>query len=705
MSARGLSRREFLLALGGAGTVVALGAGANCGAAQPPVVGITASGLLIGGKTVPLYSAGLDYWSYDPSLWDTLLERLSRIGINTVGVSVPWSEHELAPGQYDFGALEARRNVIRFIELVAGRQLNVLLRLGPLLPSLAGCGIPARLLFDQRVAARTARDTVAVAHTPDGQYPQPSLNSAALLRELTLWLDQLALRLTPTLHPGGGPVVAVMLESALSFFGSLDYPYSTDYHPDTLALYRSRLAEQYESIDSLNRVYGAAYQSFEQVEPPREFMARRLDNLPAYLEWVAFRRWADNHALDRVAQMLAARGITGVPVIRKAPAPLSGGPGQQSARGPSVIPADNPRTRMKYVARVSAGSCDYPLGSALTGGEAFPALEGIASSAENEFVAMMALMYGVKGLDSRSMVESNGWLVAPVRADGRVRSDYFNACRRVCRFLRESHFEQFTRKVEAVVLNSRALDTMLAAAGEASAACPPLSPEAAFIRLSEMGGKTSVHACRLWSAQVEGLLADTGFDWNRATAGAAADRLMRYKVAVLPSVDFIFSDEAAWLSEFVNCGGTLVYGPGRPALNERMEPDPRVDALFSTAAERAGRAGGVPGDSLQAGQALPRERVVRLESPLKIGDLLKELEVALPFTRTNPRVELSVHTHSSGRMLLFAANSTGRAQRTDIFFQGRFDFRDVLEHSTFSGEGKIRIEIPARRVQVWEVSA
>ncbi len=698
MSARGLSRREFLLALGGAGTVVALGAGANCGSAQPPVVGVAASGLLIGGKTVPLYSAGLDYWSYDPSLWDTLLERLARIGINTVGVSVPWSEHELSPGQYDFGALEARRNVIRFIELVAARQLNVLLRLGPLLPSLAGCAVPARLLFDQRVAARTARDTVAVAHTPVGQYPQPSLNSAVLLRELALWLDQLAPRLKPLLHTGGGPVVAVMLESALSFFGSLDFPYSTDYHPDTLTLYRARLAEQYESIDSLNRVYGAAYQSFGQVEPPREFLARRLDNLPAYLEWVAFRRWADNHALDRVEQMLAARGITGVPVLRKAPAPLSG---RQSARGPSVIPAGRARARIKYAARFSAGSCEYPLASGLTGGEAFPARQGIPSPAENEFVAMLALMYGIKGLGSRSMVESNGWLVAPVRADGRVRSGYFNACRRVCRFLRESHFEQFTREVETVVLNSRTLDTMLAAASEASAACPALNSEAAFNRLAEMGGKTSVHACRLWSAQVEGLLADTGFDWNRA----AADKLMRYKVAVLPSVDFIFSDEAAWLSEFVSSGGTLVYGPGRPALNERMEPDPLVDALFAADSQRAGRAGGAPGDSLQAGQVLPGERVVRLESPLKIGDLLKELEVALPFTRTNPRVELSVHTHPSGRMLLFAANSTGRAQRTDIFFQGRFDFRDLLEHSTFSGEGKIRIEIPARRVQVWEVSA
>jgi len=94
-----------------------------------------------------------------------------------------------------------------------------------------------------------------------------------------------------------------------------------------------------------------------------------------------------------------------------------------------------------------------------------------------------------------------------------------------------------------------------------------------------------------------------------------------------------------------------------------------------------------------------------LESPLGIGDMLKELEVALPFTRTNSQVELSVHNHPTGRMLLFAANGSGRSQRTDIYFQGRYSFRDLLEHSTFSGEGKIRLEIPARRVQVWEVSS
>ncbi len=706
MSGRELNRREFLLALGGAGWVVALGAGAGCGGAPPKSITAGASGLVIDGRTVPLYSGGLDYWSYDPSLWDTLLERLSRIGINTLGVTVPWTVHESGPGQYDFGGTDPRKDFNAFIMLAREKQLNVLLRLGPLLPTVSGCGIPNRLLFDQRVAARTARDTVAVEHTPQGQFPQPSIHSATLLQELAVWFDQLAPRLTPLMYRDGGPVVAVMIESALSFFGSLDFPYAADYHPDTLALYRSRLAEQYGSIDSLNRVYGTSYQDFALVEPPREFLARRLDNLPPYLEWVSFRRWAEHHSLDRIEQMLAERGIAGVPVIRKAPSIPRDSSGEQNAGRVSVVPADNPRGRLKYQARCSAGESMYPLASGLAGGVAFPALGGrAASAAEYEFAVMMALMYGVKGLDSRTMVEKNGWLVSPVRAGGRVRSDYFNTCRRICQFLRESHFEQYERQVGAVLLGSRALDAMLAVATEASPGCPLPGSEQVYSSISELGEETSVQSCRLWSAQVEGLLADIGFDWNRATAGAAADKLMRYKVAVLPCTDFIFSQEAAALGEYVGAGGRLIYGPGQPTMNERMLKDPLVSDLFSTAGEPAGQAGNAPEDSLRAGQRERGERVVRLESPLRIGDMLKELEVALPFTRTNPRVELSVHTNPMGRMLLFAANESGRPRRTDIFFQGRFVFRDLLEHSTFNGEGKIRIEIPARRVQVWEVSS
>ncbi len=705
MSARGLNRREFLLTLGGAGTIMALGAGTSCGGDTPAVITADGSGLIIDAKTVPLYCGGLDYWSYGPELWDTLLDRLSRIGINTVGVSVPWAEHEIAPGEYDFGQRGPQRDIKAFIEQVAAKGLNVLLRLGPLLSAAEGCGIPSRLLFDQRVAARTARDTVAVAHTPAGQFPRPSLNSAIFLQELALWLDRLVFELKPALHSSGGPVVALMLESAQSFFGSLDSPYTTDYHPDTLALFRGRLAGQYQSIDSLNHIYGTSYQSFELVEPPREFYAERLDNLPAYLEWVEFRHWADNHALETVEQMLAGRGLTGVPVIRKAPVLRAGKSGEQIPLKLTILPAANLRGRLKYFARRSAGSCKYPLASGLSWGEAFPAPGGIASAAEYEFKLMMALMYGIKGFDSRSMVEKNGWIAAPVRADGRVRSDYFNTCRRVCQFLRESHFEQYSRKVEAVVLSNRALDTMLAAADETGAGCALLGAEAAFTRLSDMGGKTSMQACRLWSAQIEGLLADIGFDWNRASASAAPDMLRSYKVAILPSTDFIFSAEADALSQYVRAGGTLLYGPGHPEMNERMQRDQLVADLFAVAGQYAEQDGKVSADSLAAGQPFAAQRVIRLESPLGIGDMLKGLEVALPFTRTNPNVELSVHTHPEGRALLFAANATGRPQRTDIYFQGRFAFRDLLEQNAFNGEGKIRVELPARRVQVWEVGA
>ena len=98
-------------------------------------------------------------------------------------------------------------------------------------------------------------------------------------------------------------------------------------------------------------------------------------------------------------------------------------------------------------------------------------------------------------------------------------------------------------------------------------------------------------------------------------------------------------------------------------------------------------------------------KLIRLESPLNLGDLLKSLEVSLPFTRANPVFDLTLHASADGRRLLFAANKEATPQRTDIFFQGRLRFRDLLSGGNFSGEGKFRIELPPKMIGVWEVSA
>ncbi|MFC1544708.1 beta-galactosidase [Gemmatimonadota bacterium] len=711
MRRRKLNRRDFLLAVAGGGAAITLAAGGACRDKRFGNVALGTGGLLIDGKSVPLFGGGLDYWSYNPELWETLLDRLLRLGISTVSVSVPWSEHEVSAGSYDFGQIDPRRNVAGFIRLAGQRGFNVLLRPGVLHRLPGGCGVPERVLYDSQVAARTGGDTIVLRRTADGQYPAPSLFSRTLLREIGPWFDQLAFNLNPLRHVAGGPVVALMFESALSYLGALDRPYSQDYHPDALESYHRWLESRYQSVELLNRVYGTAYQEFEQVEPPREFLAERLDNLPAYLEWVEFRRWADNKALDGIVNMLAERGLKDLPVIRNAPLPdledfrqEPEGPGliYDSASGMAAV--SSTAYLLKNASRKAAGSGTYPFRASLGGGIAFPAFEGIGSAAEYEFVLMLSLMYGLKGWESAAMVEKNGWLAAPVRADGRVRGDYYNAYRRVCQLLRESHLDQYSRNVETVFLHSRSLDSLLSAATESTMDRDLLEQGAAYSRLVDLGLKTPVHACRTWAGQIESLLADVGFDWNYSNAGFSRRMLTDYKVAVLPASDFMFKAETLALDEYVRSGGTLVYGPGRPWLDESLRPDPATGRLFAEQGGPSEFESVEQEDSIPADEKLSTGRVIRLESPLGVGDLLKELEVSLPFTRTNTRIDLSLHKHSTGRMLLFAANSADRPLRTDIFFQGGYDFRDLLDPSTFRGEGKIRVEIPKRKVQVWEVS-
>ena len=99
-------------------------------------------------------------------------------------------------------------------------------------------------------------------------------------------------------------------------------------------------------------------------------------------------------------------------------------------------------------------------------------------------------------------------------------------------------------------------------------------------RLIDLGLETPVQACRTWAGQVESLLSDVGFDWDYANAGYTRRNLRDYKVAILPSSDFLFRNERSALEEYVRGGGTLVYGPGRPWMDESMRPEPSTEKLF-----------------------------------------------------------------------------------------------------------------------------
>ncbi|HLA41040.1 MAG TPA: beta-galactosidase, partial [Candidatus Glassbacteria bacterium] len=488
-----------------------------------------------------------------------------------------------------------------------------------------------------------------------------------------------------------------------AFYGLLKYPYGLDYHPDALVHYRRRLNEQYLTIENLNRVYGTSYQDFSLVEPPRAFLAERLDNLVAYLDWTEFRQWGERFAAETIGSILTSRKISGIPLFYRI-----------TGYGLSVSRIPEKENNVRIEVRESAGSRStyfeirrYCRAVAGSGGPSYcPAFGGgvpanlsagkVPAAEDEELMALAAMMFGLKGWNLPLAVEGDWSTAAPVRRDARIREEYYDPWSRIYRLLREVRFGEFRRVTEIVMIASRTVENLLTASRQAKTAPGLLFDGSLFDEIVDFGFQSGLQACLNWAEQAKGIMEEVGFDWDYGYTGPGVDMPANCRVLLLPSLDFFYPEDLDSLQAFTARGGALIFGPGVPRLDSRMRSNRGVSDFFSTAVEY---------NKIAESERTFAGKLIRLESPLNLGDLLKSLEVSLPFTRANPVFDLTLHASADGRRLLFAANKEATPQRTDIFFQGRLRFRDLLSGGNFSGEGKFRIELPPKMIGVWEVSA
>ena len=80
------------------------------------------------GESLPLYSGAVHYWRLDPALWRSILTTVRELGFRCVETYVPWSVHEVAPGEFDFSG---HRDVDAFLRLCRELGLYAIVRPGP----------------------------------------------------------------------------------------------------------------------------------------------------------------------------------------------------------------------------------------------------------------------------------------------------------------------------------------------------------------------------------------------------------------------------------------------------------------------------------------------------------------------------------------------------------------------------------------------
>src|SRR5690349_818369 len=141
-------------------------------------------GLLVGDEEVPVYSGAVHYWRLERDQWGHILDQVQQLGFNMIETYIPWSVHEIAPGVFDWGTSDPRKDVEAFCQLCEARGLYLLVRPGPLINAeLTDFGFPEWVLLDPDVQARTAVGSLhldaAWGFHPPRPFPVPSYASPA----------------------------------------------------------------------------------------------------------------------------------------------------------------------------------------------------------------------------------------------------------------------------------------------------------------------------------------------------------------------------------------------------------------------------------------------------------------------------------------------------------------------------------------------
>ena len=92
---------------------------------------LTRQGIHLSDRVLPFLSGSCHYWRLERSKWPLILGNFADLGFPILQTYVPWSVHETAPGQFDFGDFSPNKDLAAFLDLCAETGLYVFLRPGP----------------------------------------------------------------------------------------------------------------------------------------------------------------------------------------------------------------------------------------------------------------------------------------------------------------------------------------------------------------------------------------------------------------------------------------------------------------------------------------------------------------------------------------------------------------------------------------------
>ncbi|MBN2498438.1 MAG: beta-galactosidase [Deltaproteobacteria bacterium] len=660
-------------------------------------------GLRIDGEPFALLSGSVQYWRLDPRCWGAVLDSAAVLGFRCIETYAPWSVHEREDGSFDF---EGPRDLGRFLDLAAERELKVILRPGPHINAeLTGFGFPARVLADPECQARSAAGNPVWVPAPPRMFPAPSYAGDKLYQAFERYLVALAAHVRPRVHPAG-PVILLQADNELCFFFRSG-AFEQDYGPASIAEYRRFARKRYRRIDALREAYGDRSLDFDTLVPPSRFDARQLRDLPPYLDWQEFRELTLRVAIRRVASLFERHGLD-LPVIHnlpmgslRSPLDLAGLENDVAAVGLDLYYSRADYVPIKTRCLELCGASRFPFAAELGfGGHlAWPPVD----LQDQTFATLVALMHGLRGFNFYMLVDRDRWYGAPIRRDGSLDPERADFVRRVLRLVRE--LGSARRRPDVGLATSRLYGRI----ESLSCVHAPLSPMA----LSALG----LHASA-WCGQERdrfGLgckripaasLARTGRALFEALGLARLDfnlfelgdrKLEELRLLILPTVEFLSRRDAERLLDYMRRGGTLVVGPDLPDRDERGR---KLGLLTRARSEPA-----ICGQGrLVLWPDLDKRTPKQLESDLREAGRRAGCRLLPDPADESLETALHVEKHT-GRLFVWIANPTAQERQAEISVPLGRRFLDIWRvRATERGDdGHLATSLPPYSVRVFEV--
>jgi beta-galactosidase len=665
-----------------------------------------------------LYGGAVHYWRLDRSTWSPILDEVKRMGFTMISIYIPWEVHEVARGEFTF---EGDKDIDAFLSLIEEKGLDIVVRPGPQINSeLTWFGYPRRILEDPDLQALNGQGTPAVLTQVPRPIPAVSYAADAFFAEAALWYDAICPILAKHAHPNGR-IVAAQVDNEMAYFFHVN-AYAADFHPASIARYRTFLADRYGSIAALNDAYCTVHRSFDDVEPPRRFDAAQRREIPYHTDWVAYRERYLVDSIGRLADMLRARGLDRIALFHNYPHPLGPGGAASGFTTPFDLAGledrldfvgfdvysrkqlyDHVKTVLSYV----VGTSRFPYIPEFIAG-VWPWYLDPADLEDEEFVTKAALMQGIQGFSRYMLVERNRWLNSPVRRDGRIRGEHATMFARVNAIAAAGDFVDFRRQADVLLLANRDYDRLEAASvlvsfpGDFLETPSGFSEYPTFMTVSErsLGFEEPIQMAKAdWFTRAYGGLGESGFAYLISDTALALERWRRFKAVVVSSFEFMAADVQRKLVEFATAGGTVVLGPRLPRLDERMRPDDTlrraVEATDGEPAEPAGRV-----HPVGAG------RIVHLTdvSGEALAAALDGLGL-VRFTRNDPRLDVTVHAPlgDDGRRLVYVANPTAETVHAEVALTPAVTFvRELWEDRPLDPGGTLREQLAPYTVRIYE---